>query len=179
MNFLLRLLGWAIGLGVLMVLIAVGANLYNVFGTGRWAAPDEARRQLAQAGALDLAGARVSTVTVALGEPEYKHRNGRVVNADDYRWARGAVQAQAVGDDIILLDIGPSNLMAILPLDRARFPGSFQGLKLGDPAPDAARTAQLDKAVTDCCGGFMGWRSSGGKVVGIYYRANTASVPVR
>ena len=179
MNFLLRVLRWAIALGSLVVLMVAGTNIYDVFGTGRWAPSNVARQQLAQTGGLDLAGAHVADISAALGAPEYKHRNGRVVNADDYRWARGAVEARAVGDDILMLDIGPTNLMAILPLDRARFLGSFEGLKLGEPTPDPSRAAHLRKAVDDCCGGFMGWRSSGGRVVGIYYRANTASVPVR
>jgi hypothetical protein len=179
MTFVLRLLGWAISLCVLMVLIGIGGNIYNVVAAGRWTPLDQARQQLAQAGSLDLAGSSVSSITAAIGAPEYKHRSSYAVNADNYRWARGAVEAMAVGDDIIQLDIGPSNLMALLPLDRARFPGAFVGLKLGDPTPDASRTAQLNKAVVDCCGGFMGWRSSGGRVVGIYYRANTASVPAR
>ena len=179
MNWLFRVLGWAFGLAVISILVVVGTNIYNVVATGRWASPAEARAQLAQAGALDLARSSVSSITAALGNPEYKHRSRTFVNADDYRWARGAVEVEAIQDDVVHADIGQATLMALLPLDRAKFPGSIMGLKLGDPTPDAAHAAELDKALKDCCGGFMGWRGAGGHVVGIYYRANTSSVPVR
>jgi hypothetical protein len=181
------LLGFARATGMLL-LIPVGfvallglitaafEAAYYVQGRPADAASMAARRNIdlaASAGSIDA-------MTAALGPPAGNANAPTVRNELDYWWWRdSAVRAGVVDRTPITIDIGQLQRMHLLPYRRPDFPGSFLGLRIGDPAPGPAQAVRLKVDAQTCCngGGELSWDVKGGRVTAIHFSRPHYLVP--
>jgi hypothetical protein len=117
----------------------------------------------------DSAGS-LDRMTAALGPPAGKAGSTLAQNATNYWWWRdSAVMATVVDGTPIFIDIGPSGGFHLLPYKRPDFPGSFLGLRIGDPAPAPAQAASLKARAVDCCDeSELTWDVKDGRVSAIH-----------
>jgi hypothetical protein len=165
--------GLAIAGAFFYVAVMIGSNAYDFFAAGKWTGASAARAQMAHLDDLDLStrAGSLADLSEALSAAEYVEPSSSEINVQEYRWFRGAVRVRAAGNIPIRIEVGASRTLEFLPLDRPRFPGSFLGLKIGDPTPSDAQAAELRKRASACCdASLLDWRSFAGHVVGIDYQ---------
>jgi hypothetical protein len=150
----------------LVLIVAAFEAAYYVQGRPADQASMAAKRNVDLA---DSAGS-LDRMTAALGPPAGKSSSSLAQNATYYWWWRdSAVQATVVDGEPIFVDIGPRGGFHLLPYKRPDFPGSFLGLRVGDPAPGPAQAASLKARTADCCGeSELTWDVKDGRVTAIH-----------
>jgi hypothetical protein len=156
-------------LAILFVLLVVGVETVYFFHNR----PNDIASMAAKSG-VDLASdaGSLDQLKAALGAPEGQIKSQVADNAIDYWWWHDeAVRVMALGDTPLYIDVGERGNMQLLPYARPAFPGSFLGLRIGQPAPSPAAAAALEARARDCCNAeSFTWDARGGRITAIHFR---------
>jgi len=160
-------------LGVAVVLLMLGANVFFYFRDSPWPSRQQAQAAMAGDANVDLANAseHLEDLIAVLGPPEHKLVSKDQSNLSYYRWHRDSVNAAVLDNVPIRIEIGDTRLLQVLPLDRPTFPGMFLGLRIGDPIPSPAAAAAVKKQAMDCCDAeYLSWGVKDGRISSIDYQ---------
>ena len=158
-----------IPVGIVLVLALIDAGFEAAYYLQGRPADVASMAAKANVDLADSAGS-LDRMTAALGPPAGKAGSTLAQNATYYWWWRdNAVQATVVDGTPIFVDIESRQGFHLLPYKRPDFPGSFLGLRVGDPAPGPAQVASLKARTADCCGeSELTWDVKDGRVTAIH-----------
>jgi hypothetical protein len=162
-------LGRVFGLVALVGLVLAGWGIWSLAGhlyylvDGRAA---DAAKYAAKSGVALSAGEGLGSLEQDLGPPMHHSRPSNIVNATDYCWYRDCkVQAEVLdGGGLVSLTLADGGLYGD-PV----FQGTFEGLKIGGPAPGPGDSGGQHP-------GFS-WSAKNGRITGLNYSEDTYETP--
>jgi hypothetical protein len=156
-------------LGIAIVLFVVGVETVYFFHNR----PVDAAGLAAKSGVELSPDARsLAALEHDLGPPTGHVRSPEAQNAIDYWWWHDeAVQATAVGDDVVSVDFGARRQFQILPYRRPAFAGALLGLRLGQAPPTPEEAAALQARAKACCDARVTWDLQDGRIAAVHFRS--------
>jgi hypothetical protein len=156
-------------LGIAIVLFVVGVETVYFFHNR----PLDAAGIAAKSGVELSPDARsLAALEHDLGPPTGHVRAPQAQNAIDYWWWHDeAVEATAVGDDVVSVDFGARKQFQILPYHRPAFAGALLGLRLGQAPPTLAEAAALRARAKACCNASVTWDLQDGRIAAVHFRS--------
>jgi hypothetical protein len=131
---ILKLLGWIFGF---ILLLSGGTIAYEYHSQGPFTSREETATALQRLASYDLAQTRFhfDEIKKVLGEPE--RISGKMLNANELRWYRGAVTAiTTLGTpELVSLGLHDEQRQGMPPGAKSVFRGSILSIRIGDPVP--------------------------------------------